>query len=148
MALGFPEINGHAVSWASIRVNEGQTELGGLTNVSYKCTTERADVRGAGRQKRGRTRGPVSYEASLTWIFEDAMAFVNGLGAGFMDKPFDLHITYEEDTTLHTVDLLGCVMKEFGSDAQQGPEGLTIPMPLDVVLIKIDGLHLTEDMIG
>lgn len=144
-------LNGSACSYSSIKLDSGTDSINGITSVSFSTSIERGEIRGTGRQKLARTRGPVSFEGSITWIIEEFIRFKNSKngGVGYMDIPFDLHLTVEEvDEHLSTVDLISCVFDGDESDFQQGPDGLTITTPINIMIIKRDGKHVALGMTG
>ncbi|XXX79170.1 hypothetical protein WMF30_10390 [Sorangium sp. So ce134] len=152
--LDYPLVNNRPVSWARLKVQlsganlSGSRALRGFRAISYKVTVERSPVRGAGRKPYGHTDGNVSYEASLTWIYETWVHLIRELGNGFMDKEIVVSLAYRlgiATNNISTVEIVANGMKEAGGDHSEGTEGLEMPMPLDVTSIKIDGKDPVED---
>ena len=141
-----PRINGRRVSWASlsISVGGGIGDLYGFTAISYKNTVERAKVRGGGRVALGMTAGDHDAEGEITMTFEQARAFLEALGASqgdgrYMDAVFNVTCQYEAGNQVYSDELIGCSLKEDATEAEQGPDGLTMTFPLDLMYVMRDG---------
>lgn len=149
--LAFPLINGHAASWADVGLQIGGANipaslaLRGFKAISYKTTVERTAVPAAGREIYGYTKGTVSHEASVTWIWETYDALIQMLGEGFMDKGMVLTVSFKLGTNkIRTVQITVAGMKETGGDFSQGSDGLESSMPFDVTRILYDGKSPVE----
>jgi hypothetical protein len=140
MALSIPLVNGFRYGWASIAVQNGPDKMPGLRGVSFKCAQELGESRGAGVQKLGDIRGPVTFEASITLLLEDQFDFCTALGEFYMSTPFGLLVKYEEGTTINRVELVGCKIKEEDHTHAPGAEGLEVTMPLAISYYLKNGL--------
>jgi hypothetical protein len=146
--IGLAEINGYALSWSSVKFERDGARVYGLTKIGYKVSIDRTMVYGAGRHPRSRTRGRVGYEVTSTWLREALASLRQEKGAGFMDKPFNLHLKYQEASTgvFHETELLGLVMNEYGQDLDNGnSDPLSQDVSLSCMKILEDGVELTED---
>ncbi|MGK3995096.1 hypothetical protein [Sorangium sp. So ce1024] len=152
--LAFPLINGHAASWADIGLQVGgvnlpaSVALRGFKAINYKTTVERTPIYGSGREVIGWTRGTVSHESSVTWIWETYDELIQQLGEGFMDKGMVLTVSFRLGTNvIRTVQITVAGMRETGGDFSQGSDGLESPMPFDTTRILYDGKSPVETTI-
>lgn len=150
-----PLVNGTRVSWSSMTISVSGSigEIYGFTSVSYKNTVERSKVRGSGRVAAGITAGDHDAEGELAMLFEDARAFLEALGAQqgngrYMDAVFDMLVQYTrtEGGQVYSDEVVGCRLKEDATEAEQGPDGLVMTFPLDVMYVKRDGKLPVEGM--
>ncbi len=147
----YPLLNSKRLSWASISVNAaggaqaGSVPRKGFTKLSYKVSVERSEARGHGRYPLGHTEGDVSYEGSISFLAEEADAWLDEIGANPLDQPGTLTLNYKAQgsPTVRTITLQYSGMKEYGGDDAQGPNALERTFPLDVLMITRDGQPLT-----
>lgn len=145
MPLSYPLVNGFAVSWASLTLKrDGDDELG-FREISWKNAVERSEVRGQGRQILRHTRGDLKPELSITYLLEEFRDFRTALGAGYMDKTVAYFLSYAEGTFISNVEFVGCKMKEEDHSHTQGPDGLTVTVPFDIIAIIVDKLAPIEN---
>lgn len=143
-----PNINGFQFGWSSIVVNIGSlVPVLGVTQISYKETTNFENLYGAGNGVVGRGVGNYTYEASITLYKEELRALQSAARVqnplniansiqGIL--PFDMIISYQKlDNSSVTVDILKNVQfMENGVDSSQGDTSITVTIPLIISHIQ------------
>lgn len=134
---------GYEHSWAGLRIKNGANELLGLRSASWKVTRSRVKVIGSGILPRGKTRGSVEYELSITMLLPDWQKYKKSLGDGYMDVFHDLVILREElgNDEIFKVEFFGCTINSHGGDDSQGEDASEVEIEIDVLEIKDDGDH-------
>lgn len=139
----YPLVNAHRYSYASIELNLGSAGIFvGVKEISYSDSLEPGVVRGTRAEKLGRTKGEYEPEASITLWKEDAVELIKKLGNGFMEKSFDITVTYAEENAPTTVDkIIGCRIKSNENSHSQGTDALEHAFELDVMRIEWGGVQ-------
>ncbi len=148
----YPNVNGNKHSWASITLVVGTTSIRGCKGVAYKNTLEPGDVRGLGVQLLGRTRGDLKSEGSLELYLEEYNQLIAELGAdgtGFLEKSFNIVVSYSEpNSAIITDKLIGCRLKGGDKGFSQGTDALTVKCDLSIMYIVENGLNPISDPAG
>lgn len=144
MANEYPLINGVRTSWAEIELRAKGRSRYGVKEVSYSSSLEPGEVHGAGVRKLGRTRGVLKHEASITMLKEEADEFVGELGPGFGEVSFEAVVSYAEGAKTKVDTIVGCRIKNISNSHQQGNEGLTVKLDLDVMEILYSGQPMAK----
>jgi hypothetical protein len=92
-----PYINGNYFSWASIEIKVDGNRYLGFKGVTYSQEQDRGAVYGTHSQKLGRTRGQNKPEGSMEMFKEAFDDLVEKFGDGFMEKVFDVVVSYQEN---------------------------------------------------
>ncbi|MGB0890086.1 MAG: hypothetical protein ACPGWS_07370 [Solirubrobacterales bacterium] len=144
------DLNGKALSYASIKNDVDGDEVLGITAIRYKAIAAREFAFGNGRMPQGVTAGQVVYEGSLTWrrealkAYRDKKSSQSG-GRHFLDSSSNFTVNYEEDDTLHTTELLGMFFTEYGQETDNESSGaLTQETPMLFLMLKEDGVEPFE----
>lgn len=138
-----PVINGHRYSWSSIEIDLG--DLGGIQTgvsaISYQQSLEPSKLRGAGSpQPSGRTRGEYDAEGSVSLYKEDADNLIALLGNGFMEKVFDITVSYADTgNPVRTDKLFGCRIQTDEQDFSPGGDALEVTFSLNVMKLQRNG---------
>ncbi len=143
-AIPYPLINGVRHSWSSIECRLNGNIILGVTEVNYSPTLEPGVVRGAGPRPIGHTLGQVEYEGDFTLLLEEFNALVTALGAGWMTRPFDVVVTYDESGSgLSTiVDTLGScrITKVEASNSADSTDASTRKCTLKFLSLLLNGV--------
>lgn len=136
----YPLINGIRYEWSSIEFNiNGGIQLG-IKTCSYKSTLEPGEVRGAGAQILGRTRGELKHEAKIELFKQEMQELIDALGDGFLEASFDIICAYGDTGVPTTTDrIIGCRMKSLDMSWKQGTDALAVPVDLHVMKILYNG---------
>ncbi len=136
----YPQTAGFRHSWAGIKIKNGPTDLFGFRKISYKMAREESLVYGHGVQPLGRTRGKHSNEASISFLLQEWEEFKTGLGAGFMDKTFDLTVLREElgNDKIFSDSLISCRITDVSKDDSEGTDASEVEVTLSVLRIVDD----------
>jgi hypothetical protein len=152
MPQSYPNVNGHKHSWASIEIQVGTKKIRGCKAVSYKNTMEPGEVRGTGVQVLGRTRGDLKSEGSLELFLAEYQELIDELsadGTGFLEKSFDITVSYSEASSpIITDKLIGCRLKGGDKGFSQGTDALSVKCDLSIMYIIENGKHPISDPIG
>jgi hypothetical protein len=148
MAVAVPLINGVRHSWSSVEIKIAGQIYVGVKEIKYSDKKDRAKIRGTRRLPIARTMGEYDAEGSVTLYLEEAKelraalaAAGEALGLGFMDVPFDITVSYSDPGVSTVTDTLeGCVIGGNEGGGAEGPDALTSPIPLDIMLIRWNGL--------
>lgn len=137
----YPKVNGRVFSYASVEIQVDGELITGIKSVTYSDKVERSKARGAGRQPLGRTAGEYDAEGSLTLLREDANALIARFGEGWMDRAFDVVVTYAEQGLPTQTDVLrGCLIDEANGSNEQGTDPLETELTLNVMYIERNGV--------
>lgn len=143
----YPKVNGRVLSYASCEFQVDGEIITGIKSITYKDSIERSKARGAGRQPLGRTSGEYDSEGSMTMLREDFHALIKRFGNGWMDKSFDVVVTYaEDDIEMHTDRLVGCLFDSADGSNEQGTDPLETELPLNIMYIVRDGIEPIRGM--
>lgn len=145
--MDYPLINGHRYSWASMDFDFDGLEIEFIQEFTYNHSLEPGDVRGAGAQKQGRTRGDYNAEGSITMHQEGWDIFRNHLGNGFMEKSWTAIVNYADDGQPVTTDeVVGCRITNVEKGGSQGTDGNTVTLSLNILYIIEDGVEPLHKM--
>jgi hypothetical protein len=145
--MQYPLINGHRYDFSSIEFKYKPptgvvVRTLGLKDIDYSDSLEPGKVRGNHAQKVGRTRGEYDSEASFTMYKSEFDEMVALLGPGYMEKYFDLSVTYAEAGSPTTTDsIVACRIKKVSNAHSEGGEPLAVKVDLDPSHILRNGLH-------
>ncbi len=159
-AFEFPVIDGVAASWADIAVRISGVglpllEIGDISALSSSWTVEVGEQREGGRVIK-RTRGSVSYEASMTLYASGFQKLMRGLAAAALLTgnqkaislvPFSVNIQW---TPPGSIDILqrrikGCRILGNTQDSSEGTDATQFELPLSPleVVDVIDGVEIS-----
>lgn len=147
--MDYPLINGHRYSYASIEADVNGKKFYGHKEISYSQDLEPGEVRGAHSQVLGRTKGDLKAEGSLTTYLEEWKELLDALGDGYMEKSFDITVSYAEDGRPTVTDKLrGCRIKKVEESHSQGTDGLTMKIDLHILWIEFGGKKPLKKMLS
>lgn len=97
----------------------------------------------------GRTKGDLKAEGSLTTYLEEWKELLDALGDGYMEKSFDITVSYAEDGRPTVTDKLrGCRIKKVEESHSQGTDGLTMKIDLHILWIEFGGKKPLKKMLS
>lgn len=147
--MDYPLINGHRYSYASIEADVNGKKFYGHREISYSQDLEPGEVRGAHSQLLGRTKGELKAEASLTTYMEEWKELLDALGDGYMEKSFDITVSYAEDGRPTVTDKLrGCRIKRVEESHSQGTDALAVKIDLHVLWIEFGNKKPLKKMLS
>jgi hypothetical protein len=136
-----PLINGNYHDYSCLRIRANGKEYVGILEISYSHKLEPGSANGTQAQRLGRTRGKYEAEASFTMLKRHAEEFKQGLGDGYMEKPFDVLCDYADDSGPLITDLCrSCRIKNEEDSHSDGSDALKTKFDLDVMYLKKGGL--------
>lgn len=140
--LSYPLINGIRHEWSSVEIKLDGDVYVGVKEIKYSASLKGSKMRGTHPAPIGRTRGEYDCEASIVLWFAEAVQFRKKLGAGYLEKAFDIVVSYVEDGFDTVVDeIIGCRITKDEGGGSQSPDGLTISWDLDPMKIIFDGVE-------
>jgi hypothetical protein len=147
--MEYPLVNGHRMSFASINLSVDGTETIAFRSVTYNDTAEPGEVRGSHAQILGRTIGDYTCEASLEIYAEELDQFLRAFGDGYMEKVFDVIVTYSEEAGGPTVtDKVNfCRIRGVTRNHAQGTDPLSITIDLHPLFITRSGVNPLRRML-
>jgi hypothetical protein len=132
-----------------IRLNGKTYEL--VKEIKYKSTREIGKARGTSPLRRGKTRGTIDFEGSIVLYKSPDGGFdqiVEDFGPGWMEKEFDIIVTYGDDGDPITVDeLLGCEFLTDEGGTSEGSDPAEVSLDLDISSILRNGKPPLKGMI-
>ena len=136
----YPLVNGKRYDFSSIVLQLPERKILGFKEINYSQKLEPGEVRGAHAQLLGRTRGNYTGEGSMTLYRQEADELRQALGDGYMEKEFDITVTYADDGQPTVTDILKAC-RIVGEDAShsQGQDPLVEKFDLSVLSIKKNG---------
>lgn len=137
-----PQINGLAYSWAQLAVSANGTRYYQVQSANFKNAMARGELRGTAQAILDKTKGQYTPDASFELAMDDAFAFKQDLGDGYMNVQFHVTLSFGSDdgTDNHQVDY-DAKLKEDAWDGSQDTKAMTMKFPLDVMgRIISDGL--------
>ncbi len=150
MALSYPLVNGFRYAWASIEVLDGPLTMPGIRSINFKASQAIGSARGAGIQEHGKTRGDLTFTASMTMLAEEQFNWVTSIGDEYMSHIFGLLVKFEElqngTPNINRVELVGLQIQEEDHAFAPGPDGLEITMPLGISYYLKNGLKPVRGM--
>jgi hypothetical protein len=156
MPAGFSQlINGHAWDFSSvtIRVNAPTPIILTLVaSLNYEQSRTPGVLRGTSAKKLGRSRGQYDASGSMSIYREEfnilvqALAALPPVGQGFMEKAFEITVSYGEMTSAPSTDeLQGVCIIRTNNQNQQGGDPLFVDVDLDIMDILLDGVPAVID---
>lgn len=140
MTTPYPLINGIRHEWSSIEIKLDGDVYVGVKSIKYSASLKGTKLRGTHPAPIGRTRGEYDCEASIELWFAEAVTFRKKLGDGYLEKAFDIVVSYVEEEFDTIVDeLIGCRIVKDEGGGSQGADGLSISWDLDPMKITFDG---------
>ncbi len=142
-------VKGFEYSFASVKLKADDQDIEGLKSIEYSNEIDRGMVRGTGMQVKGMTRGQAKASAKITFSTLGAyQAFIAHLGNGYMERSFDIVVSYREgtETPIITDEVVGCRFKKPQRKAAQGTDSLEVDVDLDVMYCIENGLLPFEGM--
>jgi hypothetical protein len=138
-----PLVNGIAWGWAEIELSIDGQHFSAVKSINYKTSVQRGKVRGTSMRVLGLTSGEADQEGDLELAMDDYRALLTMLGDGYLKRQFDIAVSYSNEDGVNLVDnpftytdqLKGCRLKGTEHSHSQGPEGLTVKLPLDIMQI-------------
>lgn len=159
-AFDFPVLDGIAPSWADVNVRispDGGNliEMGDIAAISTGWTVEVGEQREGGRVLK-RTRGSVSFEASITLYASGYQKLLRGLVAAAPSNAkgqkqislahFLIHVVWTPpgSTDLLEYKVKGCRMLGRTIDASEGDDAQQVEVPLSTIEVVdiIDGIEV------
>lgn len=139
----YPMVNGHRMSFSSINLAIDGTETIGFRSVTYNDSQDPGEVRGAHAQIIGRTLGDYTCEASLELYSEELDEFLRAFGDGYMERVFDVIVTYSEEDGGPTVTdtIHACRIRAVNRNHTQGTDPLSATIDLHPMWITRSGVN-------
>jgi hypothetical protein len=138
----YPLVNGKRYDFSSITLQLPNGKMLGFKEVTYSVKLEPGEVRGAHPQILGRTRGNYTAEGSLTVFRQEADEIRTALGDGYMEKEFDITVTYGEDGQPTVTDILkACRIVNDDASRSQGQDPLEEKLDLSILSVRKNGKH-------
>ena len=137
-------INEVAYDFENVRIDANNTEIKGISAISYEHGFETEKQFGSGREAFDATEGV--YEADDAEITMAEYAYrnlVDSLGAGYMSKAarFDISVAYAHAGEPVITDILErCRIIRDAHDLSQGPDGLEVTITVQVMKVKPNGV--------
>lgn len=147
MAESFPKVNGKVLDFSSIEIDLGEAGIfTAFSSISYSQSRDVGVMRGTAAEKLGRTRGQLDAEGSLEFSSkQSASDFRKALGAGWMEREFDITVNYTEGDVNITDVLVGATCTGVDNDHSEGTDALGETWELDVMRIEYDGLESLDN---
>lgn len=138
--MDYPLVNGVRYDWSAATFKLDGANEAGLREISYTDTIERGEVRGVGPQVIGHTRGEYKAEGSFVMLKEEFDAMVLKWGDGWMERRFDISVSYAATGAPTVTDqLTGCAISKVETNPSQGTDALEVSCDLTVMYIIRNG---------
>lgn len=138
--MDYPMINGLRYSWASARIQFDGQEYVDIKDITYSHTMDRGEVRGAGPQLLGFTRGEYKAEGSVTFLKEGYDELIAAFGDGYLEKPFNISVSYADvGQPTVTDELVGCRLGKAEKNPSQGTDALEVSCDLHITYLIENG---------
>lgn len=122
MAFTGTKINGHTYGWSSTQVRfEGPGVPINIEEINYSDTLEPGERRGTSPYVQETTRGEYSAELDFTLSVEDGVVLTDALGEAFMEKRFQVVVSYAEEGSPTITDTINKV--RISGQEQSGSRG-------------------------
>ena len=142
MAEFFPNVNGRAYDWASIKLQLLKQTVAGVTAISYSVKQEKVNNYGAGVNPISRGLGKREPNASITLEMKEVERIMAALppGGSLLDiPPFPIVVSYvNPSNALITHTLHHCEFTENKREIKTGDTSIEVELPL--ILSHIEGL--------
>lgn len=137
----FPRINGKFCDYADITIFVNGRPFIGVKEINYKQSREQGMVRGTSPFVLGRTRGQYDAEGSFTMYQEDAVAFRTALGPGYLEKEFNIVVSYTPRGGLLVTDSLnGCILTEDDVSRSEGTDPVEDKFSFHILQVLKNGI--------
>lgn len=140
----YPEVNGQAVSYASIRFKVDGTEIVGVLSINYKETAEFGKVRGTSRKPIARTAPVGTYEGDIELLHKDWKALLPTLTKnatiGYAEASHTISVAYSETSDPDATQTDTLVAVRFHSMERSNTEGTDV-LKVKVMLDIMDIIH-------
>lgn len=143
-----PAINGRRLSHASLEAKLDGNVYTGFKSLNFDDSLTPGRVGGTHPVKEGNTLGDYEANGNYEMVKEHAQVLRLALaakaddGESYGTVEFDIFVSYQENGSVHTVELLKCRIQKVEDGSSQGPDGLTEKHTLFVTHIKRDGKSL------
>lgn len=110
MAFTGTKVNGQTYDFSSVQVKLGDVGVAiNIEEINYSDGLEPGERRGTAPYVTETTRGEYSAEGDMTLSKEDSSILIKAFGPGFMEKKFQIVVTYADDGSPTIVDTLNKV---------------------------------------
>jgi hypothetical protein len=134
MAQGFPPlINGHAYSWADVRMNILGVTVAGIIGIKYDDEEEMEDQYGAGNRPVSRGHGNIKCTGSITLLSEEVVALENVAPNGRLQEipEFDIPVSFLPPSGVVVTHMLkNCRFEKNSRDLKQNAKSFEVEIPL------------------
>jgi hypothetical protein len=143
----YPDINGIQYDWSSIEISLAGSPTLGFVSIDYKSTLEPGEKRTNNRSGIvGRTRGQAKFEASFEMHKVEADAFLQLLGAGYKEIPFNVVVSYADTGQPTITDYIDAArIKSVSNSPKEGNATPTVKFELSVMSVRESGIAGTID---
>ena len=144
----YPNINGVSYDWSSVRISLGALITPALKGIDYSQSLDPGEGRGNSSAWIKRTRGQLKADASFEIYVSEFQDFLDILGEGYMERNFDVTVSYQEGTERVLTDkLIGCRIKKHADSPKEGSDPPTVKVDLHLHHIEKNGRKPTTDKI-
>jgi hypothetical protein len=144
----YPNINGTSYDWSSIHISLGSLITPAIKGIDYSQALEPGEGRGNSSGWLKRTRGQLKPDASFEIYKSEFQDFIDILGDGYMEKVFDVTVSYQEGTERILTDkLIGCRIKKHADSPKDGSDPPTVKVDLHLHHVVMNGKNPTTDKI-
>lgn len=144
-------INGRLYDHGVVEIKVDGNVYGLIKEIKYKSAREIGKARGTSPMRRGTTRGTIDFNGSLVMYKSADGGFdrlITRFGAGWMERKFDIVVTYGDDDDPITVDtLVGCQFLTDEGGSSEGSDPNEVPMDLDISKVLRNGVPPLNGMI-
>jgi hypothetical protein len=143
----YPDINGITYDWSSIEISVIGTPTLGFKSIDYTAALEPGEKRTNNNSNVvARTRGQAKPEASFEMHKAEADALITKLGPGFMEKSFNINVSYSDTGQATITDkIFGARIKKVTNSPKEGNEPPTVKFDLSVLAVYPSGVAPTSD---
>ncbi len=150
-------INGHVKDFSSIAIRISTPApiiFNRVTAINYEQSNTPGELRGTSALVLGRSRGQYSANASMTIYVDEYHLLLDALAkvkfpnprAGYMEKPFDVMVSYAETDSRPVQDVLrACRIVRDSSQNSAGSDPSMIDVDLHVIELIRDRKKATRD---
>jgi hypothetical protein len=141
-------INGFYHDHSSRRVTFGDTEIAGISEISYRDGLEPGVVPGTRAIPMGMTRGKYEAEASLTMNKRRWQKYVASKGDGFLERVVPVSISHRDDDGygMITDELVGARVTKVEDSSSEGGDPINVQITLKPIYIKWNGVNPLFDV--
>lgn len=136
-----PEKYAFSFSHAIIKCNDRQ--FTGIRAIQFAQEVDRAAVYGTSRKPLKRSAGMLQLgEGTITFSdVDEAMQFIATLGDDPSLTTFSIDCTLSNEAAglVRSFECVACSLSGFNANFEQGAEALSLEVPFDFMILKIDG---------